>query len=103
MMINYVYPFTLDSAKSKIDKLAKITNWLKKQTAPQLSITTRNGHTLGFRPKNQKLESFVSPKVSLWEGRNSLLSTFAAELLHYSGSQRINFTRIYESHIPGSA
>ena len=26
-----------------------------------------NGHTLGFCPQNQKLDNFVSPKVSLWE------------------------------------
>ena len=26
-----------------------------------------NGHTLEFSPWNQKLEIFVSPKVSLWE------------------------------------
>ena len=26
-----------------------------------------NGHTLGFCPWNQKLENFVSSKVSLWE------------------------------------
>ena len=33
-----LYPFTTDSAKSKIDTLSKITNWVKlkkKQTAPQ--------------------------------------------------------------------
>ena len=35
----------------------------------QLNSFPINGHTLGFCPWNQKLENFVSPKVSLRESK----------------------------------
>ena len=65
-------PFTPDRAKSKIDKFCKITNWVKLTTKQHhskvlLNSFPMNGHTLGFCPQNQKLENFVSPKVSHWE------------------------------------
>ena len=47
-------PFTRDSAKSKIDKFPKITNWLKLKNKQHhsnvlLNSFPMNGHTAGFR------------------------------------------------------
>ena len=33
-----------------------------------------NGQMLGFCPLNRKLESFISPKISLWESRVNLVN-----------------------------
>ena len=63
-------PFTPESAKSKIDKFSKIANWVKlknKQHHSKVLLNSfpMNGHTLGFCTWSQKLENFISPKVSL--------------------------------------
>ena len=67
-------PFTPDSAMSKIDQFSKITNWVKLKTKQHHSKVLpnsfqTNGHALGFCSWNQKLENFVSSKVSLWESQ----------------------------------
>ena len=62
--------FTPDSAKSKIAKFSKITNWAKlknKQHRSKVLLNSfpTNGRTFGFCPQNQKLENFVSTIASL--------------------------------------
>ena len=52
-------PLTPDSAKSKIDRNSRITNWVKLKTKQHhskvlLNSFPMNGHTLGFCPLNQK-------------------------------------------------
>ena len=39
-----------------------------------------NGHTLELCPWNQKLENFVSPKVSLWQSKREILSKFHPQM-----------------------
>ena len=66
-LITLTRPFTPNSAESNIDKISKITNWVKNKQqhikVPPNSFPM-NGHTLGFCPQNQKLENFASPKVT---------------------------------------
>ena len=67
--------FTLDIAKSKIDKFSNIANWQKltnKQIHCKVVLNSFpvNGHTLGFFPYNQRIENFVLPKVSPWESKD---------------------------------
>ena len=69
-----INPFTSDSAKSKIDKFSKITNWVKlknKQHHSKVLLNSfpMNGRTLGFCTWSQKLGDFVSPKVSFRESK----------------------------------
>ena len=61
---------SLSQCKSKVDKFSKITNWVKLKNKRYhskvlLNSFPTNGHTVGFCPKNQKFDKFVSPKVSL--------------------------------------
>ena len=55
--------------------LLKVPNWIKlknKQHHSKVLLSNSfptNGHTLGFCTWSQKLETFVSPKVSLWESK----------------------------------
>ena len=61
-----------DSVKSKTDNISKITNWVKmknKQLHSKVLLNSfpTNGHTLEFCTWIQKLETFVSLKVSPWE------------------------------------
>ena len=56
--------FTPDSAKSKIVKFSKITNWGRSKNKEHHSKVLLdgfpiNGYTLGVCPWNQKLEDFV--------------------------------------------
>ena len=73
--VTVVNPFTPGSAKSKTDKFSTIgENWAKLKTKQHhskvlLNSFPTNGHTLGFCTWRQKLENFVSPKVSLWESK----------------------------------
>ena len=72
---NDIMPFTSNSAKCKVDKFSKIRNRVKlnnKQHHSKVLLNSfpMNCHILVFCPKtNQKLENFVSPKVSLWESK----------------------------------
>ena len=55
--------------------ISNITNWGKlknKQlhTKVLLNSFAVNGHILGLWPQNQKLENFVSPKVSIWGSKS---------------------------------
>ena len=80
-VLNLVYtnnvninPFTSHSAKSKIDKFSKITNWVKINCKTNSTTVLRNsfpmnGRTWGLCPQNQKLENYRSPKDSLWESK----------------------------------
>ena len=63
-------PFTLDSAKSKIDKFPKITNWVKlktnSSTAEQLSNEWSHFGVLSIESKVRKLcitQGFTLPGV----------------------------------------
>ena len=56
-------PFTPNSAKSKIDKFSKITNWVKLK---KKSTIVLSGQTFGFCLQNKKLENFVSSKGNSW-------------------------------------
>ena len=68
---NNINPFTLGSAKSKIDKIKKWVKLNNKQNHSQVLLNgfPMNDHTLGFCSQNQKLGNFVSPTISLWESK----------------------------------
>ena len=67
---SYLNPFIPDSEKTKSDKFSKVTDWEKlKNKQHHSKVLPMNSHTLGFYPQNQKLENFVSPKVSPWESK----------------------------------
>ena len=67
-----VNPFSPDGAKSNIDKLSKIANWVElkhKQNHSKVLLKSfpMNDHTLGFcMSMKEELENFVSAKVSVW-------------------------------------
>ena len=67
-----VNPSSLDHAKSKINTFSKLSNWGKlnnKQHRSKVLLNSfpKNGHTSGFCPQNQKLETLVS----LWKSNGS--------------------------------
>ena len=62
-------PLTPDSAESKLRNFPRIASRIELKSKVLLNSFPMNGHTLGFCPQNQKLENFVSPKVSLWESK----------------------------------
>ena len=69
VMSSAVYnSFTPDSAKSKIDKFSKITNWVNLKNKPQrhskVQLSNEWSHFSVL-----SMENFVSPKVSLWESK----------------------------------
>ena len=76
--VDYFTLFTSDSARSKIANFFKrfITNWGRLNNTQHHSKVLlklsfpMNGLTLGFCTWSQKLENFVSPKVSLWESKD---------------------------------
>ena len=54
---------------SKLINRIKLKTWENGNTNVLLNSFPMNGHTLGFCTWSQKLENFVSAKISLWESK----------------------------------